>query len=318
MAHFLTLTPNPAIDVTYRVDEQLVGETVRVREVTRRAGGKGVNVARVLAALGRPTATVAPLDARAAEAMRRELAAEGVTLHALVVAGPTRSTVAVVDDVSHPTLLAEPGAPFDADEWADLCRTLGAHVGARDTVAVAGSFPPGTPASAVADVVETVRSRRGRVLVDTSGPLLIAAADAGAHIVKANAAEAREATGLGDLADAAARLARGGALVVVSLGADGALLREPAGTMHRHPAVPGVSGNPTGAGDAATAGLLAALSEGLPPATALAWAAVVGAAAVSHPLAGAVDPDVVLTLAARIGLDARDLLSPRTPVRSTP
>lgn len=316
MARFVTVTPNPAIDVTYRVDRQLVGETVRVRSVTRRAGGKGVNVARVLGVLGRDADVLAPLDSVTTASMRHELDREGIVLHAVTVGEPTRTTVAVVDDIAHPTLLAEPGAGFDAADWAELCRRLRALVRPGDTVAVAGSFPPGTPASAVAGVVDAAQAHGARALVDTSGPLLLAAADAGAALVKANATEVRDATGLDDLVAAAERLGTNGSTVVVSLGAEGALLREADGTVHRRTAVPDVVGNPTGAGDAATAGLLAALAEGRSPQTALAWAAVTGAAAVSHPLAGAVEPDVIRALAARAGIDARDLLSSPIPVRS--
>lgn len=318
MVRLLTLTPNPAIDVTYRVERQLVGETVRVRTAARRAGGKGVNVARVLGALGRPVTAVAPLDASTSDTMRRELADDGVSLSAVEIAAPTRTTVAVVDDIAHPTLFAEPGPAHTTEDAVAVRRRVTEQVGVDDAIAIAGSFPPGTPASVVVELIDAAQSRGGRALIDTSGPLLLAAADAGAWIVKANAAEVREATGLDDLDEAARRLSRHGSLVVVSLGADGALAHEPGGSTHRRPAVPGVSGNPTGAGDAATAGLLVALTEGRTVETALAWASVTGAAAVAHPLAGAVDPAVVLSLAARVDLDIRGLTLPRIPVRSSP
>ncbi|MFS0732268.1 hexose kinase [Microbacterium sp. 1P10UB] len=317
MARFVAVTPNPAVDVTYRVDRQLIGETVRVRDVARRAGGKGVNVARVLHALGRDVVAVAPLGGDAGEGLGRELTADGIPVRATPIDGDTRFTIAVVDDIAHPTLLAEPGPAWTTSLWEALCGAVGDVVGQDDWVVIAGSFPPGTPPDATATLVGAARSRGARVVVDTSGPHLLAAADAGADVVKANAEEVRTATGCADVRDAAVRLAARGALVVVSLGADGLLVRDPDGTVSRHPAVAEVAGNPTGAGDAATAGLVAALSDGRDIGTAAGWAAVAGAAAVLHPLAGAVDPADLLTLAHRADVDVRGLLSPSHPLWSS-
>ncbi|WP_295782636.1 hexose kinase [uncultured Microbacterium sp.] len=315
MARIVTVTPNPAVDTTYRVAHHTVGETLRVASVERRAGGKGVNVARVLRTLERDVVVVAPLGGDAGRWMRRQLAAEGVAVRPTAGRGETRTTVTVVDDVSHPTVLAEPGPPFDPRAWESLRTEVGRSALPDAWVVVAGSSPAGAPASAVAALVAVARSRGARVLVDVSGPSLAAAAAAGAHIVKANAAEVCDATGARSVDAAMSQLSAHGATVVVSRGAEGMIARAPDGTVIRRGAVPGVSGNPTGAGDAATAGLVAALDDGLPLDTAVAWATVAGAAAVRHPLAGAVDLDALLLLAARAGIDVGGLLVAPSPVR---
>src|SRR5690606_37759552 len=87
---------------------------------------------------------------------------------------------------------------------------------------IAGSLPPEAPDDIVPDFVERGRRAGARVIVDTSGPALLTAADAGAHVLKPNARELAEATGLADpLAGAWELLRRGAALVLVSLGEEG-------------------------------------------------------------------------------------------------
>ena len=297
----VAVTPNPAVDVTYRVAEQRLGETVRVQEVLRRPGGKGVNVARVLAALDRPVLALQPLGGPAGQWLEQALQADG--LEVLTVASPTetRTTVAVDDGRTHPTLYAEPGPAQSEAVWAALVEAVGTSARPRGWVVVSGSLPPGTDPSVAGDLVTAARAAGARVLVDTSGPALLAAAAAGADLLSPNAAEAVEATGAGDLDGAVDRLlAEGAGAVVVSRGPGGLLARTSRGERLTQPAVPDVEGNPTGAGDAATAGLVDALGRGHSLADALREAAVLGAAAVLSPAAGDVDPAVLDTLRARL------------------
>jgi len=310
MARILTVTPNPAVDVTYTVERQLLGETVRVSDVQRRPGGKGLNVARVLHALGRTVTAVHPLGGDAGRWIESALVRDGLPATTCAISGETRTTVAVVDGVLHPTLLAEPGPALSEREWQALTETITVSLEPGDWVVVAGSFPPATPPSRLADLIADVHAREAHVLVDTSGPLLRAAADAGADVVKANEHEVLDATAEADPARALARLGRAGSTVMMSQGSDGALLRQTDGRVHERAALPGVTGNPTGAGDAATAGLVAALAEGADADTALAWAAVMGAAAVMNRVAGEIDLALLPELCARAGIPLAALLPP--------
>lgn len=296
MARLVVVTPNPAIDVTYVVARQQIGRTVRVDQVHRRAGGKGVNVARVLAALGRPALAVVPVGGDAGRWLVDDLGQ--LPVHPVQVTAPTRSTVTVVDGIDHPTVLAEPGLPLADQEWSDLVTAVGTVCERGGTVVVSGSLPAGTDPGRIAALVEAAHARGARAVVDTGGAGLLAAAEARADLVKPNLAEALAATGATDLEAAIAELHRRGAgTVVVALGADGLAAATETGRWTQ-PAVPGVSGNPTGAGDAATAGLVAALDAGAPLAEALRQAAVVGAAAVRRATAGEIDPADLPGLAA--------------------
>jgi fructose-bisphosphate aldolase class II len=306
MARIVVVTPNPAIDVTYRVDEQVVGETQRVREAMRTPGGKGLNVARVLDSLGYDTVSVLPLGGSSGSWMSDAIAAAGLVADVVAVAGETRSTVTVVDDRSHPTVYTEAGAPLSEDEWGRLLTRVTERMTAASMLVISGSFPPSTAPAIVERLVAVGLAAGVPVLVDTSGPALLAAARAGATILKPNLQELLEATGEADQELALTALqAMTGGLVVVSRGADGLSALSSAGRSVRA-AVPGVVGNPTGAGDAATAGLAAAIVDGLATDEALAWASALGAAAVLHPVAGEVDLDAFRSFLAHHATPAQE------------
>jgi tagatose 6-phosphate kinase len=302
MARVVVLTPNPAIDVTYRVAEQVIGDTVRVLAVVRRAGGKGINVVRVLTTLGVEATAIQPLGGASGEWMRAELEADGVRQVSITTAVETRSTVAVVDNIAHPTLLAESGSPLDAPTWRALTDAVTQQCERGGFLVIAGSFPPETSTESITALVAAGRAAGAAVLVDSSGPALIAAAVAGVDIIKPNAAEVLGATGAENLpAGLRQLLDLGAGCVIVSRGRDGLLsvAAETSGEILQ-PGVPGVSGNPTGAGDAATAGLVSALVAGSSLRDAMRRAAVVGAAAVLAPEAGEIDPEVLLDLDRRL------------------
>jgi tagatose 6-phosphate kinase len=302
MARIVVVTPNPAVDVTYRVDEQVIGSTVRVRSVERRAGGKGINVVRVLRRLGLDATAVQPLGGSTGAWISEQLAAEGVATVSVDTPAETRTTVAVVDDRAHPTLFSEPGGPLDDSTWDALTAAIGTRCKRGGFLVIAGSWPPSTATARVTALVAAGRAAGAVIIVDASGPALLAAADAGADIVKPNEAEVLEATGAATLElGIDDLLARGARSVIVSRGASGLLLASVDGAHASQPGVPGVDGNPTGAGDAATAGLVLALAAGQSLPEALLSAAVVGAAAVLSPTAGEIDPARLGDLAARLG-----------------
>ena len=291
MARVVVVTPNPAVDVTYGVADQTPGESHRVTAVERRPGGKGINVARALLALGHDPVNVLPLGGGSGDWIAAELAELGLAASVTRVAGLTRTCVAITDPHGHPTVYNEPGPRVAPREWqalvADTAQLL---VDARMLV-VSGSLPTGTDATLIGELVAAAKAANVPVLLDVSGASLIAAARAGADILKPNAQELLEATGESTL-DAAIASVRslGAGLVAVSRGTDGLVAVDDHGA-YSAPAVTGVTGNPTGAGDATTAGLAAALLDGLPVPEALALAAALGAAAVLRPVAGEVDLD---------------------------
>ncbi len=300
----LTVTPNPAVDLTWHVDALEPGATHRVPTGASRAGGKGVNVARVLHATDHDVLTLATAGGATGDELRADLAASGLPHRLVPTRAATRRTVAIVDErVGETSILNEFGAslaPPEARALADSAAELG---GDADAVAISGSLPPGFGRGRLGALVERLVAAGAPVIVDTSGPGVLAAASAGATALKPNREELAAATGLPDPLDGArSLLARGARVVVVSLGADGLLVvgRDGAPVRARLPRV--LHGNATGAGDAVVAAIAVSLADGddlwsdTDAATdartrlarrATAWSA----SAVLMPLAGELSPD---------------------------
>ena len=151
------------------------------------------------------------------------------------------------------------------------------------------SGAPGASDDVCARLVRLAAGHRVTVLVDTVGEHLLRAAAAGADIVKANSSELLDTTGLADVTAAAAALGRRGAkAVVVSLGEAGMIACTPGGSWRAAPPAR-IVGNPTGAGDAAAAALIAGAVAGAPWPDRLREAVALAAAAVLQPTAGSFD-----------------------------
>ena len=288
----LTVTPNVALDITYRVDQLTPGSSHRVRGVKERAGGKGINVASVLHALGHDTMIFGFIGNATAAAVTTDLARGGLAHELISIEGPTRRSIAVVDSSNgEATLFNEPGPRVHASNWEDLETTLTARLPEATALVVSGSLPPGANDDACARLVRLAAAHRVTVLVDTVGAALLQAAAAGADIVKANSSELLDTTGLPDVTAAATALRRRGAkAVVASLGAAGMTAFTPGGSWRAAPPTR-VVGNPTGSGDAATAALIAGAVAGASWPDRLRDAVALSAAAVTQPTAGSFDMD---------------------------
>lgn len=305
----LTVTPNPAEDLTWHLAELRPGETLRVPAGVSRAGGKGLNVARVLAAEGHEVLALTTAGGAAGARLADDLERSGIPHRLVPVRGETRRSLALVDESSgETTILNEHGAPL-ADAEADALLAEAARLGRRaDVVVVSGSLPPGFGPDQLAGLVAELVAAGATVIVDTSGPGLVAAARAGATVLKPNRDELAEVTGHDDpVAGGRALLDAGARLVLVSLGTEGLLVLSHAdrtdGVRARlpHP----LHGNATGAGDAAVAAIAAAVAtapslvsdpgrEGIAARAALARRATAwSASAVLMPVAGALSPDHV-------------------------
>jgi tagatose 6-phosphate kinase len=286
----LTVTPNVALDITYRVDQLTPGASHRVRGVKERAGGKGLNVARVLHALGHDIMIFGFVGRATAAVVTTDLARGGLAHELISIEGPTRRSVAVVDSGSgEATLFNEPGPRVPTTRWEDLEAMLTARLPEATALVVSGSLPPGANDDACARLVRLAAAHRVTVLVDTVGEALLQAAAAGADIVKANSSELLDTTGLSDVTAAATALRRRGAkAVVASLGEAGMTAFTPGGSWRAAPPTR-IVGNPTGSGDAATAALIAGAVARAPWPDRLRDAVALSAAAVTQPTAGSFD-----------------------------
>ncbi|MGJ5827002.1 1-phosphofructokinase [Streptomyces ossamyceticus] len=286
----LTVTLNTALDITHRVRALRPHATHRVTEVIQRPGGKGLNVARVLAALGHEVTVTGFVGGGTGRAVQEGLARTAGIVDALVpVAGATRRTIAVVDATGDTTQLNEPGPIITPAEWSAFQEAYEVLLRSASAVALCGSLPPGVPVGAYAGLIRTARTLAVPVLLDTSGEPLRRGVAARPDVVKPNAEELAELTGSHEPSRATRDARRRGAqAVVASLGPDGLLAHTPEGHWRATPPRR-FRGNPTGAGDAVVAGLLSGLVEHLPWPDRLTRATALSAATVLAPAAGEFD-----------------------------
>lgn len=292
----LTVTLNFAVDVTYHLDRVRWRETSRVDSVSRQAGGKGVNVARVLHALGHDAVVTGLAGGPTGEAARAELAAAGITDRTVAIEGSSRAALMIVEADGGATGFSEPGPPVTKDEWQRMLEQFGSLLDDAEAAVLAGSLPRGMRTDVYAQLVELARGAGVPVLLDADGDALMQGIASGPALVKINSDELAGVVPGGDvLAGAISLQAAGAGAVVVSEGERGLLAVTEKGSWRAAPPSK-LHGNPTGAGDAASAALVVGMLRGSPWPELLADAGALSAAAVCAPLAGWFDPDVYRSL----------------------
>jgi tagatose 6-phosphate kinase len=282
----VTVTLNPALDLTYTVDALVPHATHRVATVAERPGGKGLNVAGVLHTLGEPVLATGLLGGATGRRVTELLAAVGVPASFVAIAGETRRTVAVADR-HDATGFWEPGPPVTTAEWDSLLAHVRDLLAEADVLTLSGSLPPGVPEDGYAVLIRLARDAGVPVVLDAGGEALRQGLAAGPDLAKPNAAELAS---LAPDARPADVLAHGARSVVVSRGPEGLLALAGDDAWQAVPPE-AVTGNPTGAGDACVAALARGLRDGTAWPGLLADAVALSAAAVSAPVAGTVDAD---------------------------
>jgi tagatose 6-phosphate kinase len=288
----VTVTLNPALDLTYSVEALVPHDTHRVTTVAEHPGGKGVNVARVLHSLGEPVLATGLLGGATGGRVGELLAAEGVPTAFVPINGESRRTVAVVDP-RNATGFWEPGPDVSAVEWLRFVDRFHDLLGQADVVTLSGSLPAGLPPDAYATLIRLATAAGVPTVLDTSGTALRHGLAAAPTVTKPNLDELATLhparPGPTDLPAAVRAVTT--ADVVVSRGADGLVAVTGEGSWAGAPPAP-LDGNPTGAGDACVAALARGLRDRTPWTELLADAVALAAAAVAAPVAGAVDHDV--------------------------
>lgn len=263
----VTLTPNPSLDLTYELGALHRGAVQRAVADSVEAGGKGINVTRNLVANGVPSRAVAPVGGPSGEQFLSLLEEAKIELVRVPVAGPVRTNTALAESSGALTKINAAGPVLSEEEVGRMLdETTRAGRGAG-WISACGSLPPGAPKDLYARVVAAAREAGCRACVDSSGAPLAEALAAGPDLIKPNAEElagiaGRTCATFGDVLAAAEEVrARGVGAVLVSLGADGAVLVDGRGARHAE-TPPFVPRSTVGAGDALLAGFLAAGGEG--------------------------------------------------------
>lgn len=272
----VTVTPNPALDLTYLLPES--GAHVDVQRATSsvlEASGKGVNVSRALVNAGVATCAVLPAGGATGRALTELLDDDGVPHRVVAQHGATRVNTTALHAGGATAKLNGPGSALTDEEQdallGELERALDGADVCRDGstwVALCGSLPPGVETRFVVDVVDLAHRHGAKCAVDASGDALAAALHVGADLLAPNRAELAAVDSsipldgsIAVLADAVRSLSVDAeAALLISLGADGALFTDGRRVLHGYgPALTPV--NTAGAGDALLAGWLASSGE---------------------------------------------------------
>ncbi|MCI8846854.1 MAG: 1-phosphofructokinase [Lachnospiraceae bacterium] len=306
----LTVTLNPAVDKTYTTGALMLGQVNRMRTVNNIAGGKGINVAKILRQYGYEVATAGFLGGYTGQFIENCMQ----EIHALCrftkVAGETRSSINVIAEDGYVTEILEPGPVISAQELECFTADYEKEVENCDLVIMSGSVAKGIPADIYRKLVETGKKAGRRCILDTSGEALLHGIKAAPFMIKPNQKELEYLVGhklkdIGEIGRAAEKL-RGTGIehVLVSLGKKGLLSVTEGETLWaKPPAVKAV--NTVGCGDSVVASYAMSLLKGEDNYTALKRAAAISAANTATLESGDIALELAEDLLERVEIERR-------------
>lgn len=315
----LIVNPNPVFDRTTVIQELVPGAVMRTVHVELTAGGKGINVARVLRALGIPAPLLIPVGRDDAARYAELLTSEDADAQFVEVDGPVRhANIYLERNSERVTVINDAGHPMSREDWSDVHQAILENVKPGDLVLVMGSFPPKLDVSTLPQLIHALHESSVHVLLDVNPQWLTSALAVAPDIVTPNLDEAEaaltnssaevmashndDATDVRVRAENAAReLCRKGAKrAFVTAGAVGVAMASEDETTWVS-AIPVRAVSTVGAGDSFVAGLVASLTEDADLASsnwarATAFGVAAAAASCEQVRAGGVDPQRIQEL----------------------
>jgi 6-phosphofructokinase 2 len=286
----MTLTMNPAIDVSASVEYVIPDHKLRCGSPTYEPGGGGINVARAIRKLGGAALALFPAGGPAGALLCTLLDAEGVPHRTLSITGWTRENTNITERVTRRQFrFVMPGPTLLEHEWQSILEQVAAVEPVPRYLVASGSLPPGVPDDFYARLARMANRRGIKLVLDASGEPLGRALAEGVHVLKPSLREFEELTGEqgceeSRLPSLARRLVDAGRceILILSLGARGVFWTSASerGRM-ASPTVPVQSS--VGAGDSMVAGVVLSLAQGRPLADAVRVGVAAGAASVMNP-----------------------------------
>ncbi len=304
MTEIVTITPNPAVDVSTAVQKIVPVYKLRGAWQRRDPGGGGINVARVLKRLGGDVIAIYPIGGATGDSLRKLVEREGVASSTFATEDETREDFFVNETGSGQQYrFILPGPLLRQAEWQECLNLLSRMEPFPRFVVGSGSLPRGVPDDFYARAASLAKQRGARMILDTSGPALVAAVAEGVYLIKPNLREMRDLTGREpcdneEWEDAAKDLVQNGkvALVALTMGHLGAALVTRDRILRAAPlAITPVSA--AGAGDSFLGALIHGLASGIDLDGSFRLAAAAGAAALLNPGTGLCRSDDVRRLA---------------------
>ena len=295
MAKILTLTMNPALDLTVQLGPLQIGQVNRSDAMLSHAAGKGINVAQVLADLGHDLTVAGFLGVDNQQPFETLFAKRGFVDEFVRVPGETRSNIKLAESSGRITDLNGPGPEVSAQAQQALAARVEQIAAGFDAVVVAGSLPRGVSAQWLKTLLLRLNAMGLKVALDTSGEALRAGLEASPWMIKPNTEELADALdapiiSIAAQAEAAADLRqRGIEHVVISQGSEGVHWFSADVALQALPPKVTVAST-VGAGDSLLAGMVHGLLCGHKPEQTLRTATAIAAMAVTQIGFGINDP----------------------------
>ncbi|MGO3603905.1 MAG: hexose kinase [Enterococcus malodoratus] len=294
----VTVTMNPSIDISYPLATLKIDTVNRTNKVTKTAGGKGLNVTRVIHDLGGDVLATGVLGGFHGAYIAEELKKAGIKQDFTPIAEESRDSIAILHE-GNQTEILESGPTVSEDEQAAFLEKFEELIKQADIVTISGSLAKGFPSDFYQKLVQIAQQHTVKALVDTSGESLkqVITAKQKPYLIKPNLEELEallgQAFSLEELDDIQAALSQplfeGIEWIVVSLGKHGAIAKYQ-DTFYRVkiPTIQVV--NPVGSGDSTIAGFAYGLSKAMPPMDLLKMCMATGMANAQENKTGHVDP----------------------------
>lgn len=265
----VTVTLNPSIDVSYPLDTLKIDTVNRIENVSKTAGGKGLNVTRVLKDLQADVTATGVLGGHFGQYIKQQLDDNSIKNNFTIISEETRYCIAILHDGKQTEIL-EAGPHITADEIEQFKTTFSQLLANNNVITISGSMVKGFPTETYAELIKLANEKNCKVLLDTSGKNLKTSlmSQNKPYLIKPNTEELEgllnitiDETNIQEIVDSLSNsLFNDIEIVIVSLGANGALIKYQDNFYHT--TVPKITAvNPVGSGDATIAGLAYAIAN---------------------------------------------------------
>lgn len=226
----ITVTLNPAIDKTIEIDKFKIGSVNRIVSTRIDAGGKGINVSKVIKELQHKSLVLGFLGGNSGNQIKDYLDDLNINNEFLSVKGETRTNLKIFDKINNThTDINENGPSLVRKDITNIKEKIMEHCTEKSLVILSGSVPSGTSSAVYGEIIKEIKNKGGKVILDAEGDLLLQGIKAGPYMVKPNIDELEKAFGMNiDNEDKVIKIAKkileyGVKYVVISLGSEGAI-----------------------------------------------------------------------------------------------
>ena len=279
-----TVTLNVSIDKAYKIKGSVEsGKVIRVLECNNTAGGKGLNVSRVISICGEEVLATGFVGGHCGALVEELLENDNIKNQFTHVNSETRSCINILDENNISTEFLEKGSYVNENEIDKFIEDFNKIIDNSNIITISGSVPQGVPTDIYATLIKMIKDKNKKVILDASGDLLKEGIKALPTMIKPNSEEMENLLGISinnreEVIKSAIKLYESGIeLVVVSLGGDGALLVSEEGVYHGKPPKIKVV-NTVGCGDSMVAAFAVAMERGYSNTDSLKYAVSISAA----------------------------------------